>query len=169
MQKILLILICMFIGAAHATEMCAKNNTIVVPLDATVVAESGKTGSNAVEWMWWATFSYGKIYGTATCLSKAEVAELLPSDDDELLGRSGKDATAQSKGTADNRGECYCKLTHPMSSRWVFNFSNSAAYCASSCAHYCANPVGNPVGLRSGLFNAIGASMAEKEPETDTE
>ena len=157
MKKLFVILCCLVGVSANATEMCARNDTIVVPLDATV----GGTGNgyNTVEWMWWATFEYGKIYGTATCLSPAEVAELLPSDDDELLGRSGKDAAAQESGGADNRGECYCKLTHPMSSRWVFNYSSSASNCASFCAYNCANGARNNVGLRSGLFGSVGAEM----------
>ena len=157
MKKIIIVLGCFMTFGAGATEMCARNDTIVVPLDATV----GGTGYgyNAVEWMWWATFEYGKIYGTATCLSPAEVTELLPSDDDELLGRSGKDATAESEGTADNRTQCYCKLTHPMSSRWVFLGSNSASDCASYCANACALNARVNVGLRSGLFGSVGAEM----------
>ena len=157
MKKIIIVLGCFITFGVGATEMCARNDTIVVPLDATVPGTGN--GYNTVEWMWWATFEYGKIYGTATCLSKAEVAELLPSDDDELLGRSGKDATAEKEGTADNRGECYCKLTHPMSSRWVFFYSYSASYCAFNCALNCANSAPSAVGLRSGLFGSVGAEM----------
>ncbi len=157
MKNLFIVLFCLVCGVANATEMCARNDTIVVPLDATVAGNGN--GYNAVEWMWWATFEYGKIYGTATCLSKAEVAELLPSDDDELLGRSGKDAAAQESGGADNRGECYCKLTHPMSSRWVFFYSYSASNCASNCAPYCANYARSAVGLGSGLFGSVGAEM----------
>ncbi len=157
MKKLFVILCCLAGISAHATEMCARNDTIVVPLDATVAGNGN--GYNTVEWMWWATFEYGKIYGTATCLSTAEVAELLPSDDDELLGRSGKDAAAQESGGADNRTQCYCKLTHPMSSRWVFSISNSASNCASLCARNCAYYALSDVGLRSGLFGSVGAEM----------
>lgn len=154
MKKIIIVLGCFMTFGAGATEMCARNDTIVVPLDATVGGNGN--GYNTVEWMWWATFEYGKIYGTATCLSPAEVTELLPSDDDELLGRSGKDAAAQESGGADNRTQCYCKLTHPMSSRWVFGSSDSASDCASTCANYCATYAHSNVGLRSGLFGSVG-------------
>ena len=157
MKKIIIVLGCFMTFGAGATEMCARNDTIVVPLDATVTGNGN--GYNTVEWMWWATFEYGKIYGTATCLSPAEVTELLPSDDDELLGRSGKDAAAQESGGADNRTQCYCKLTHPMSSRWVFYYSHSASNCASYCASNCAYGAHNDVGLRSGLFGSVGAEM----------
>lgn len=157
MKKIIIVLCCFITFGVGATEMCARNDTIVVPLDATVPGTGD--GNNAVEWMWWATFEYGKIYGTATCLSPAEVTELLPSDDDELLGRSGKDAAAQESGGADNRGECYCKLTHPMSSRWVFLYSHSASGCASECTYKCSLNAHVTVGMRSRLFGSVGAGM----------
>ena len=157
MKKIIIVLCCFITFGVGATEMCARNDTIVVPLDATIAGTG--VGFNAVEWMWWATFEYGKIYGTATCLSPAEVAELLPSDDDELLGRSGKDAAAQESGGADNRTQCYCKLTHPMSSRWVFSISLSVSVCASTCADYCVSIARTSVGLRSSLFGSVGADM----------
>ena len=155
MKKIIIVLGCFITFGVGATEMCARNDTIVVPLDATVTGTG--YGYNNVEWMWWATFEYGKIYGTATCLSKAEAAKLLPSDDDELLGRSGKDAAAQESGGADNRGECYCKLTHPMSSRWVLHGSYGAPGCVASCVYFCGFNGYNMVNLRSGLFGSIGA------------
>jgi hypothetical protein len=157
MKKLFVILCCLVCGVANATEMCARNDTIVVPLDATVAGNGN--GYNTVEWMWWATFEYGKIYGIATCLSPAEVAELLPSDDDELLGRSGKDAAAQESGAADNRTHCYCKLTHPMSSSWVYNYQASASNCTGGCARHCAFYTPDKVDLRSGLFGSVGAGM----------
>ena len=168
MQKILMILmilICMFIGSAHATEMCAKNNTVVIPLDATVPAEKNKTGNNGIEWIWWAGFPYGKIYGVATCLSSAEVANLLPSDSDEFVGRSGKDEDG------NPRTQCYAKLIHPMSSGWALAAQMSEAECRSRCmaqALYLGS-ASDVVAARSVMFNSIGASMAEKEPEAETE
>ena len=146
----------MFIGSAHATEMCAKNNTIVVPLDATVNATS--YSQNGTEYMWWRSYSYGKVYGLATALSLQEVREIennpgltgfpevLNTDSDELIGRSGTDANG------NKRSKCYCKLTHPMSSNWIFlNCPNpdwSATYCASGADTRV-------------LLSTIGASMAE--------
>ena len=154
MQKILMILICMFIGSAHATEMCAKNDTVVIPLDATV-AMTTERGSNPVEWIWWAGFPYGKIYGAATCLSEAEVANLLPSDSDELIGRSGTDADG------NIRGRCYCKITHPMDSQWVFDYNLGAGCTANLCPRSCWEDFG--LDRRRIIFNTIGASMAETE------
>ena len=168
MQKILLILICMFIGTAHATEMCAKNNTIVVPLDATVKGTS--CGYNETEYMFWTQFPYGKIYGAWTFLSIQEVRKIennpdltafpgvLNTDSDELIGRSGKDEDG------NQRNMIYLKITHPMSSNWAVppeNSSNMNRMCYFLQQDAAGDVRGNY--LRTNLFDAIGKSMAETE------
>lgn len=179
MQKILMILICMFIGSAHATEMCAKNNTVVVPLDATVEGQTGY-GSNWVESINWSPFAYGKIYGATTCLSLQEIQEIqgepdltnipqlfvLNTDDDVLIGRSGNDENG------NGRTYCLLKMTHPMSSNWVVSPVGSGYGCGTT--NYCIGEATyrlySVVNFRIALFNSIGASMAEKqESETEAE
>ena len=56
----------------------------------------------------------------------------------------------------NDRGYCWCRMTHPASSRWVFNNSNSASNCASNCANNCGNNAQNNAALRSGLFGSVG-------------
>ncbi len=158
----LLIIICIFIATPSiATEMCARNDTVVIPLDSNVNGTSN--GNNAAEATWWAIFNYGSIYGLSTCLSAAEggnpsgsigvytndKGQMLPQDE-ALAGRSGKDADG------NDRGYCWCKMTHPASSRWVFDFLFSASNCASSCGHYCGSHTGNNAAFRSGLFGSVG-------------
>ncbi len=161
MKKIVLIL-CLFVTLPTiATEMCARNDTIVIPLDSNVGGSS--SGNNASEATWWAIFSYGRIYGLSTCLSEAEggkpsgsmgtyknsKGEMLPQDE-ALAGRTGKDADG------NDRGYCWCKMTHPAFSRWVFSGSASAPNCASSCANNCGYYAQNNAALRSGLFGSVG-------------
>lgn len=161
MKKIVLIL-CLFMTIpVMATEMCARNDTIVIPLDSNVGGSS--SGYSAAEATWWAIFSYGRIYGLSTCLSAAEggkpsgsmgvytndKGQMLPQDE-ALAGRSGKDADG------NDRGYCWCKMTHPASSRWVFYNSYSASSCASGCAANCGSYARNNAALRSGLFGSVG-------------
>ena len=156
----------MFIGSAHATEMCAKNDTVVIPLDATVKGD-GKN-YNAIEWMWWSEYTYGNIYGISTCLSLQEVRDIqndstyivrtyavLNSDDDTLIGRLGNDKNG------NQRLYCHCKMIHPMSSNWVEmpQGSCSAQPCVDVCSNYAFGPGGTD--YRTNMFNSIGASMAE--------
>ena len=161
MKKIVLIL-CLFMTIpVMATEMCARNDTIVIPLDSNVGGTSN--GNNAAEATWWAIFSYGRIYGLSTCLSAAEggkpsgsmgvytndKGQMLPQDE-ALAGRTGQDADG------NDRGYCWCKMTHPAYSRWVFVSSYSASRCASNCARDCGSSARNGAALRSGLFGSVG-------------
>ncbi|MBP3544856.1 MAG: hypothetical protein J6J82_00935 [Alphaproteobacteria bacterium] len=160
-KKILCVLCILMCVPAFATEMCARNDTIVIPLDSNVKGTSN--GNNAAEATWWAIFSYGRIYGLSTCLSAAEGGKpsggqgsytnsdgnMLPQDE-ALAGRTGQDPDG------NDRGYCWCKMTHPASSRWVFHYSSSASRCASACANDCGIHAHYNAALRSGLFGSVG-------------
>ena len=149
-----------------ATEMCARNDTVIIPLEA---ANNGISyGSNNNEFTWWVDFDFGRVYGYSTCLSA-----------DEGLGRTGTmgayygtgdyaktPITAEPglKGTDTNgndRKYCWCKMTHPVSSLWAFyNARGSAADCASFCTLNCGINVQYDAALRSGLFGSVAAANA---------
>ena len=141
--------------------MCARNDTIVIPLDSNINGTG--SGHNVAEATWWVVFPYGRIYGLSTCLSAAEggkpssgnkgsytndKGQMLPNDD-ALAGRTGQDADG------NERGYCWCKMTHPMSSRWVFYESHPASTCASYCARNCGYAQ-ESAALREGLFGSVG-------------
>ena len=126
MKRMLIIFMMLFCLPCIATEMCARNDTVIIPLEA---ANNGVSyGNNNNEFTWWVDFDFGRVYGYSTCLSA-----------DEGLGRTGTmgayygtgdyaktPITAEPglKGTDTNgndRKYCWCKMTHPASSRWVFS------------------------------------------------
>ena len=58
--------------------------------------------------------------------------------------------------TADDNSNCWCKMTSPAVSRWVFDeLLTSAGLCARFCAHYCANDVRYNAAFRSALFGSL--------------
>ena len=161
MKKVIYLLVGVLLSLpAIATEMCARNDTTVIPLDSNINGTGN--GNNAAEATWWAIFKYGRIYGVSTCLSAAEggkpsggqgsytndKGQMLPHDD-ALAGRTGQDADG------NDRGYCWCKMTHPMSSRWVFTNSYSVSFCASNCANDCSHSHLSAI-LRRGLFETVG-------------
>ena len=160
MKKIALIFLICVMQPAFATEMCARNNMIVVPLDSNV----GGSGNsyNQAEMVWSATFPYGEISGEATCLSAAEGGK--PSGsmgsytniDGDMLEQSVPAGLRHYDADNNERGYCWCRMTHPASSRWVFSFSSSASYCASLCALNCGHYALLYAALRSGLFGSVG-------------
>ena len=172
MRKILLI-ICAILTttSTYATQMCARRNTTVVPLDGLVKADNYYSNPN--EWFWYDGFAYGRIYGVATCLSVPEIQEYVPEWDgtrvapffsgaDELQGRSG-DYVA-SDGTVYPRKYCCGKMTHPMSSQWLcLDVRNSSDDCLNRCVNsgYGADQYGYQQYNRVPMFNSIGIGYIE--------
>ena len=174
MKKIFIILLCMITLNANATEMCARNDTVVIPLDATITGDSYYT--NSVEWIWWANFSYGTIYGGASCVSKKEIMMysdwngsgkptnglFLNTSSDELVGLSGYYMNADtnpdipdSEKSDYERRFVYVKLTHPMSSNWTYLYGyNTASVCLSSI--FANSFQFNGFDFKKRLFNSIG-------------
>ena len=174
MKKIIYLICSVFIGfSAYATEMCAHRDVTVVPLDATVPG-IGRTGygNDGIEKIWWTTFEYGKIYGVATCLSSTEIREIenvqelkivpavLSTDDYELMGRDGYYNNDTSDESLYGRRFCFCKLTHPMSSRWILrNIDNNpnAYKCTLNCLSACNwDTDGVGIDFRTTMFKSIG-------------
>ena len=182
MKKIFIILLCMLTLNANATEMCARNDTVVIPLDATI---SGKYGGNStIEWLWWLIFDYGTVYGASACLSKKEIMMysdwdgtgnssggnlgavnpfLLNVSSDELIGLSGYYMNANvdpdipdSEKPDYERIYCFFKMTHPMNSRWVFSWNEgTVSKCMSQCRGINLS-ASSQLETRRVLFNTVG-------------
>ena len=162
MKKLFFILSLIVPAIATAQTMCVRDKSLVISLDKNVAGTG--YGNNASEMIWWTDFSYGRIYGEATCLSAAEglgrttgagayygVEEYATTPITAEAGLNGTDANG------DERKYCWCRATHPVSSRWVFrNAYASVSYCVSSCASSCGNDVRNNSAMRGGVFGSIG-------------
>ena len=124
-KSLFVMLACAISVGAIAQTMCVRDKSLVISLDKNV----GGTGygGNASEMIWWTDFPYGRIYGEATCLSAAEglgrttgmgayygVEEYATTPITAEAGLSGTDANG------NDRKYCWCRATHPVSSRWVF-------------------------------------------------
>lgn len=178
MQKILLILCAILTTTSvHATQMCARRDTTVIPLDAAVQATVHRNDN--LERIWWNEAPYGNLYGISTCLSAPEIQEyaptwkesdgylsVLPTDTEEIQGR-GETYTTSDDAVYDRR-YCYCKLTHPMSSRWVNTAreraSDSKESCLGRCDFACTYLMLQPLSSiihRANLFLTIGYDYTE--------
>lgn len=144
---------------AWSVTMCARDDVLAISLVPGIGGESSTY--KAAEYTWRVNFSYGTILGEATCLSAAEGGE--GSKQFAFTNTSGEmlsyDVPKGLHGTDDNgngRGYCWCRMTHPASSRWVFFISYTASNCTSRCARYCASNALNNANMRSGLFGSVG-------------
>ena len=143
MKKVIYLLIGVLLSMpAGATTMCALEDTTAVILDPSISGTGFKSDVNTFTWN--TTFPYGTIYGVAACLSVNGGSQ----------GTINPDLDAS--GGEKEGGYCWCKMTHPAYSRWVYRASYSASNCASSCANYCGYNAQIYAALRSGLFGSIG-------------
>ena len=71
-------------------------------------------------------------------------------------GSIGATATELDISSTNGNKHCWCKMTSPAVSRWVFYASLvSAGDCAWNCAYLCAYNVQNPEAFRSALFGSL--------------
>lgn len=148
--------LCLWVGwcaiavpmVAHATTMCATDDTIAIVLDPMIGGSTNSYNADLFEWN--TTFSYGTVFGIATCVDTAGssnqvVAELKSSDGTVATGgeRSGR--------------YCWCQMTHPARSRWVFRSADgSVDDCRSYCALHCGSGVRGYSGFRSAVVGSLG-------------
>jgi len=148
MKKVMMIIALMIPMVAQSATMCSKNDTITIMLDPSI---GGTNYSyNTAQSTWWTWFPYGTVRGISACLSSAYgksrggyVADL--HDNNELV-----------VGGETNGEHCWCKMTHPAASLWVFARTyGSASDCARNCAYDCGYSVRNHSDMRSGLFGSV--------------
>ena len=162
MKKLFFILSLIVPAIATAQTMCVRDKSLVISLDKGVGGTG--SGSNASEMIWWTDFSYGRIYGEATCLSAAEglgrtagtgayygVEEYADTPITAEVGLNGKD------DNGNERKYCWCRATHPVSSRWVLSRATaSVSNCTSLCANLCGDAVRDTADMRGGVFGSVG-------------
>lgn len=148
MKKILMICIILLASLrAHATTMCVANNSLAIVLDPQVDGTSYSYNADLYEW--YAVFPYGTVAGIATCVGTSGGAPTDTLIDDE----TGDFVT----GGERTGNYCWCRMTHPVKSRWVYRYTASAVdNCGSTCANSCGFNVRNDVSFRRPMFGSVG-------------
>ena len=152
MKRAIMTIIMMLITMpVFAATMCVKNDTISIVLDPAIGDTSNSTYSyNTAQSTWWTAFPYGTIHGISACLS---------SNYSQSLGGYVAQLTDNGErvvGGETNGLYCWCKMTHPAVSLWVFNNSYSSAdVCAGHCAYNCGYNARYNSALRGGLFGSV--------------
>ena len=162
MKKVLFVFLLLLIPCVGgALTMCVRDSSLVVSLDQSI-AGSG-SGYNASEMVGWTEFSYGRIYAEATCLSEAEGGKpsgskgVITNADGVMLSQDVPSGLKNNDADGNERGYCWCRMTHPAYSRWVFSDNFGSAFtCNQHCARRCAEFTKGDAALRSGLFGSVG-------------
>ena len=143
-KKIILIIsVILFAIPTYAVDMCASENAIVIVLDPSIQPTS--SSHDAPTFTWHAVFSYGTITGISACLNYNS-------------GQSDQANNGTVFGGEQKGNYCWCKITHPAVSKWVYT-GNNTSDCATACTGYCKSYVGGSassnVGKRGALFKTI--------------
>ncbi len=108
-------------------------------------SESGTSySSNSTAKTWYTQFSYGTISGVSTCVatSATSVGTVKPANTFSEFDTSGM--------------YCWCKMTAPAQSGWVYYSSMGTAQpCESVCASQCAYQAGQSATFRTNMYNSI--------------
>ena len=162
MKRLILLFFILAPMWANAQTMCVRDKSLVISLDNSVAGTG--YGGNASEMIWWTDFSYGRIYGEATCLSAVEglgrttgQGAYYGTDDYASTPITAEAGLSGTDANGNERKYCWCRATHPVSSRWVLHSNRpTAPECASWCTSQCANSVQNSAALRGGVFGSVG-------------
>lgn len=146
---------------SYATDMCARDDTMVMVFDPDIKRTSGGSYGKAT-FVW--NFPYGRIVGETTCLSATEGLGRTSSTGVPYYGVGDYDktfisATAGLKGVDEKGNErkyCWCRTAYPLQSKWVFYSAySSATDCAANCPDMWACAY-NDQSLVVQYFNSIG-------------
>ena len=124
----------------------------------------------------------GTIYGSVSCLSLKEIQEIqnnpnlatpptvLNTSSDELIGASGYYMNADTNPDIPDaekadyeRGYCFSKITHPMSSNWVWRNKWGHGYCKTQCIIDTKVHVASNQGWLEHVFKSIGTQPPWEE------
>lgn len=145
-------------GVAHGATTCIRNNTPVFVIQKSVTPVS--VSANAANMTFELHFDYDLSPGRASTRTVTGMATCneITTDTNGATIASGGANTHLRASTADVGPRCWCELTGPVTSWWVYNreYADDAA-CAAGCASDCANAIkANRNGfLTNGIYRAV--------------
>lgn len=149
MKKLLIFGLMLIALPALAATVCADDDVIAIILDPEINGTTHTSNTSMFEWG--AQFPYGSLWGIATCLDKEGTANTAVK---ELRSEDGELAV----GGERNGSFCWCQMTHPAISHWVFrNSFDSINDCRSSCPNLCGSNVRAFGAFRSAMFGSLGS------------
>ena len=124
---------------AHAVTKCVALNS------STTCTSSSSQYENRTDWAATCTTNgvSTPISGIGICSSTKGTSQYATATELAISSTSG-----------DNK-YCWCKMTSPAVSRWVFYSIPSGLSCAQYCAGSCANGVLSPGAFQSALFGSL--------------
>lgn len=155
-NKIILLFCAIVISPAYSLDMCVENDSVVVVLDPNISGSNSSNHTNTQTFK--VAFNYGTLTGVSACLSSAMSLSSgnIYTANNGLLIDNGNVVT----GGEQNGMYCWCKLTHPVSTLWMYKTgwtNGGVSTCIANCAGSCASDVySSNSNYRTRLFNTVG-------------
>lgn len=135
-------------SGTRVTGNCS--NTTMSALDS--VGQSGNP--------WGVVFPYGEISGVGVCsnatVPSGSVGTVATEAQATALDDKYNYIVSNNINRSDNKSRCWCKMTSPATSNWVFAYYFSSVSCdSSSCGGYCGRYLQNVENMRIGVFGSI--------------
>lgn len=153
MKKIMMVfgIVCLMTKSVFGATMCVKNDTISIILDPYIAGTNRTYDKDS--WTWGTQFPYGRIWGISACLSSSK-GKSIGGYVAGLTNKNPDTGVTEPVVGGENYGSyCWCKMTHPVASLWVYNTSYSN--CASLCALNCGFNARDKADMRAGLFGSV--------------
>lgn len=125
--------------------MCARNNTLVGSLNYWDVRYGGiEDKFSNTEPYWRIVTPFGTVFGEATKLSAAEggtpatsasVPFTITNTDGKMIPMDTQAGLVGDDANGNPREYCWCRMTHPMISRWVNTTVTMYPTCQQNCGY----------------------------------
>lgn len=172
MKKYILVFLIIFTPCVtHAITMCARNDTLVGSLLTTSSVVSA--GISATEPLWRIVFPWGTIFGEATLLSEAEggkpgVLFGITNVDGNMIPMDTPAGLVGDDANGNPREYCWCRMTHPMISRWMSVNYKTGDDCKGKCLYDIRyNSYNNdrnfPARAQTSIFRSVFNALADED------
>ena len=156
----------MQINPVFATELCVSNDVVAIILDSSIPVAHGNSGDapyareGVATNEWEVHTSYGIIRGVSACLSDNhnQTVWTAYTANGGVLIDNGNIVV----GGEDNGDWCWCRLSHPVVSKWVIrgrpsDWPTGSCYwrCADNCRYFFSSGTQDSGILMSSLYGSI--------------
>lgn len=139
MKKLMILIFILLPLHAFATDICARDDTMVLILDKKAPT-TGQTFSST-SWTWTISHSFGTIAGETSCLSITEglgrttgKGEFYGTNDYSTTFITASPGMHGTDSDGNERIHCWCRITHPLISHWTYSSSyKNATDCKNNC------------------------------------
>ena len=157
--------------AVDIDEICMRNTLTMLTIDTT--KDGVVTENDAISRSWAVDFDYNlfsdnssrsasEIVGNTACVEISVKSALAGNNSNAGTASPGDANTYLRVEDYDTGTNCWCKMSGPVTSYWVYlKTYDDADACASECTSYCANGFANNTDMsngrlmRSAIYNAI--------------